>query len=107
MGSNLTETEAWRVDQGADQIADVRAGFVGMCYGRLVERYRINDLVAFLLRSTPFEQRETYCNNVLKPQLKQLNAYMTGNKFVAGNTLTYVDFMFWEILDHMTLFGTF
>ena len=58
-------------------------------------------------RSTPFEQREAYCNNNLKPQLKQLNSYMAGNKFVAGDTLTYVDFMFWEILDHMTLFGTF
>ena len=32
---------------------------------------------------------------------------MAGSKFVAGDTLTYVDFMFWEILDHMTLFGMF
>ena len=58
-------------------------------------------------RSTPFEQRDAYCTNTLKPQLKQLNAYMAGSKFVAGDTLTYVDFMFWEILDHMTLFGKF
>ena len=29
---------------------------------------------------------------------------MSGNKFVAGETLSYVDFMFWEILDHMELF---
>ena len=30
---------------------------------------------------------------------------MKGSKFVSGETLTYVDFMFWEILDHMFLFG--
>ena len=29
---------------------------------------------------------------------------MAGNNFVAGETLSYVDFMFWEILDHMELF---
>ena len=57
------------------------------------------------LGRTPFDQRESYCENSLKPQLKQLDAYMKDNKFVAGATLTYVDFMFWEILDHMTLFG--
>jgi len=78
--------EAWRVDQAADQIVDVRSGFVGLCYGR-----------------TPFDQRETYCENTLKPQLKQLDRYMAGNNFVAGETLSYVDFMFWEILDHMEL----
>ena len=55
---------------------------------------------------TPFDKREEYCNNTLKPQLKQLDAYMEGCKFVAGETLTYVDFMFWEILDHMYRFGT-
>ena len=33
VGSELTDTEAWRVDQGADQIVDVRGGFVGLCYG--------------------------------------------------------------------------
>ena len=31
---------------------------------------------------------------------------MKGVKFVAGDTLTYVDFMFWEILDHMELFDS-
>lgn len=88
IGQKLTDTEAWRVDQGADQIVDVRGGFVGLCYG-----FR-----------TPFDKREEYCNNTLKPQLKQLDAYMEGCKFVAGETLTYVDFMFWEILDHMYRF---
>merc|ERR1711970_1018119 len=88
IGTELSDTEAWRVDQGADQIVDVRSGFVGLCYG-----FR-----------TPFDKREEYCNNTLKPQLKQLDAYMEGHKFVSGNTLTYVDFMFWEILDHMYRF---
>ena len=62
-------------------------------------------IINFILR-TPFDKREEYCNNTLKPQLKQLDAYMEGCKFVAGETLTYVDFMFWEILDHMYRFGT-
>jgi len=88
IGQKLNDTESWRVDQAADQIVDVRGGFVGLCYG-----FR-----------TPFAQRETYCENTLKPQLKQLDRYMTGNNFVAGETLSYVDFMFWEILDHMELF---
>jgi glutathione S-transferase len=30
--------------------------------------------------------------------------FLGKNKFVAGDSLTYVDFMFWEILDHMELF---
>jgi len=34
VGTTLDDTEAWRLDQGADQIADVRSGFVGLCYGR-------------------------------------------------------------------------
>ena len=54
---------------------------------------------------TPFDKRAEYCEQTLKPQLKQLDAYMAGHKYVAGDTLTYVDFMFWEILDHMYRFG--
>lgn len=66
---------------------------------------RFISIINFIFR-TPFDKREEYCNNTLKPQLKQLDAYMEGCKFVAGETLTYVDFMFWEILDHMYRFGT-
>merc|ERR1712212_199389 len=88
VGQTLTATEAWRTDLAADQITDVRSGFVGLCYG-----FR-----------TPFDKRVEYCENTLKPQLKQLNAFMANNKFVAGETLTYVDFMFWEIMDHMYRF---
>ena len=53
---------------------------------------------------TPFDKREECCQNTLGPQLKQLDAYMAGHSFVAGETLSYVDFMFWEILDHMYRF---
>ena len=31
---------------------------------------------------------------------------MKGVKFVAGEQVTYVDFMFWEILDHMNRFDS-
>ena len=53
---------------------------------------------------TPWEQRESYCLNTLRPQLIQLDKYMNGHKFVAGNKLSYVDFYFWEILDHIVRF---
>jgi len=88
IGTELTDTEAWRTDLACDQITDVRSGFVGLCYG-----FR-----------TPFAQRETYCENTLRPQLVQLDAFMKGVQFVSGETLTFVDFMFWEILDHMVRF---
>jgi len=88
IGQKLNDTEAWRVDLATDQVADVRGGFVGLCYG-----FR-----------TPFDQRESFCSNTLRPQLEQLDRFMDGVQFVAGQTLTYVDFMFWEILDHMKRF---
>jgi len=88
IGQKLNDTEAWRVDLATDQVADVRGGFVGLCYG-----FR-----------TPFDQRESFCQNTLRPQLEQLDRFMAGVKFVAGDTVTYVDFMFWEILDHMKRF---
>jgi len=88
IGQNLSETEAWRTDLACDQITDVRSGFVGLCYG-----FR-----------TPFDQRESYCTNTLRPQLVQFDKFLAGAKFCAGETLTYVDFMFWEILDHMDRF---
>ena len=88
----MTNAEQTRVDQAADQIADVRSGFVMLCYGRNV--------------MYPFEKRVEFCETVLKPQLKQLDKYMAGHKFVAGDKISYVDFMFWEMLDHMFRFGT-
>jgi hypothetical protein len=66
--------------------------------------FKTKKIINLLSGRTPFAQRETYCENTLKPQLKQLDRYMAGNNFVAGETLSYVDFMFWEILDHMELF---
>jgi glutathione S-transferase len=90
IGTSLNATEAWRVDLATDQVADVRSGFVGLCYG-----FR-----------TPFDQRESYCKDTLTPQLVQLDSFMKGVKFVAGEQVTYVDFMFWEILDHMNRFDS-
>lgn len=90
IGTDLTFAEQTRVDQAADQIVDVRGGFVTVCYGRNI--------------LFPFEKRAEYCENNLKPQLAQLDKYMDGHNFIAGNKLTYADFMFWEILDHMFRF---
>ena len=33
IGCDLTERESWRVDQGHDQIIDIRRGFIGLIYG--------------------------------------------------------------------------
>ena len=33
IGQELNDIEAWRVDQGADQIVDVRWGFIMLTYG--------------------------------------------------------------------------
>ena len=61
-------------------------------------------LTESIFTRTPFDQRESFCANTLRPQLEQLDRFMGGVQFVAGQTLTYVDFMFWEILDHMKRF---
>ena len=50
------------------------------------------------------EKRQDYCANTLRPQLHQLNKYMAESEYVAGSTLTFVDFILWELLDHFNLF---
>jgi len=79
-------------------------GVVSLASATVSGNFNSKNYSNLLLGRTPFAQRETYCENTLKPQLKQLDRYMAGNNFVAGETLSYVDFMFWEILDHMELF---
>ena len=40
----------------------------------------------------------------LVESLARYNKLMSAHDFVAGSTLTYVDFMLWEVLDHFRLF---
>ena len=40
----------------------------------------------------------------LLPQLTKFDAFMSKGNFVAGDKLTFVDFMFWEMLDAIETF---
>ena len=89
MGQNLSDTEAWRVDLAMDQVGDMRMGFFFMLYD---------------LPTHPFANRETFCKTSLQPQLVQLNRFIGDGTYLAGETLTYADFMTWEVLDHLVRF---
>lgn len=94
VGQKLTDTESWRVDLGCDQITNVRDMFINFCYG-------VNPAIDF-----PFDQKDLFCNDHLRPSLESLDRFMSGVQFVAGETITFVDFMFWEMLDQMELFDS-
>ena len=89
IGQDLSDTEAWRIDLAKDQLGDFRLGFLMMLYD---------------MPSHPWAERETYCKNTLIPNLEQIDRFIGANTYVAGATLTWVDFMFWETFDQMHRF---
>jgi len=80
----LPETEEGylRMDQMRDETVDFRDRFMDVCY------------------SSNFEELKGDFLDALPGKLKKLEQYMAGHEWVAGKKLTYVDFMFAEILDH-------
>ena len=61
-------------------------------------------MFAYGFSSFQFDQRELFCSKMLRPQLERMDKFMAGVTYVAGETLTFVDFMFWEMLDVISLF---
>ena len=49
-------------------------------------------------------EKDQFCQDQLIPALALLDKYFNGKKFCAGEKVTYVDFMLWEMLDHFELF---
>eukprot|EP00795_Rhopilema_esculentum_P002478 gene2478-18140_t len=76
-----TEEEKRRVDLMENQAMDFRNGFVRLCYNP-----RFDDLV------------DDYKRNIAA-MLKQFSAFLGERKFFAGDKLTMVDFVMYELLD--------
>jgi len=80
------EEEMWRVDLAEQQLADLRGGWSGFCYRGF---------------ST---QAEEYKAN-LPNQLKLFSQFLGTRKFFAGDRITYVDFLIYEIFFQMKVFS--
>ena len=42
----------------------------------------------------------------LKTIFSQLSTFLEGSKYLSGETITFVDFMLWEFLDHLEHFDS-
>ena len=83
-----TETEKIRVDLLENQAMDFRNGFVRLCYGS---------------GSTYPEKAAAYKENI-KSLLQRFEKFIGDRPFFAGDQLTYVDFIMYELLDQHRLF---
>jgi len=83
----ITDLEKTRVDLMECQLADFRSPFVGLCYNP-----KFNDLKAAYLEQLP-------------GKLKEISAFLGSNPYFAGNNLTYVDFLVYEMLDQHKTFS--
>ena len=79
-----TEKEICRIDMMENELMDFRTGFVTLCY-----RTKPEDLD---------EAVKTYKTNV-QHRLKLYEDFLGEFPFLAGDKLTYVDFVFYELLD--------
>ncbi|KAG9509887.1 Glutathione S-transferase Mu 1, partial [Fragariocoptes setiger] len=80
-----TEAEQQRVDLAEQQIQDYRMAFAMMCYRPEFE-----------------ELKKPYLED-LPNKLKLLTSFIGKRQFIAGDYVTYVDFMLYEWLDQQTL----
>jgi len=49
--------------------------------------------------NVPFDDKERFVRDYLRPALVELDAFLSGAKFIAGDELSFVDFQLWEMLD--------
>uniref|UniRef100_A0A8C2Z415 glutathione transferase n=2 Tax=Cyclopterus lumpus TaxID=8103 RepID=A0A8C2Z415_CYCLU len=80
-----TEDEKVRVDFLENQAMDFRIGFAMMCYG-------------------DYDKLKPGYLQKLPELLKQFSNYLGGRKWFAGDKITYVDFIMYELLDHQRMF---
>ncbi|CAL4087393.1 unnamed protein product [Meganyctiphanes norvegica] len=76
-----TEAEKVRVDIMENTLMDFRNGWVRLCYG-------------------DFDGGKADYIKKLPDTMKQFNKFIGKNKWLAGNTLTFPDFILFELLDH-------
>jgi len=85
-----TEVEKVRVDIMENQAMDFRNGFVGLCY-RSGDHYE--------------EKAEKYKANI-KTLLQRFNVFLGERAYFAGEKLTFVDFIMYELLDQHRMFDS-
>ncbi|XP_078342174.1 glutathione S-transferase Mu 1-like [Oculina patagonica] len=81
-----TEEEKIRVDVAENQLVDFRDKFTDLCYNSNFENLK-----------------DDYIKNV-KSSLKQLSDFLGERKFLAGEKITFVDFVLFETMDHHRIF---
>ncbi|XP_055024088.2 glutathione S-transferase Mu 3-like isoform X1 [Misgurnus anguillicaudatus] len=80
-----TEGERVRVDILENQAMDFRNGFFRVCYGN-------------------FDKLKPCYNEALPGTLKQMSDFLGDRKWFAGNKITFVDFIMYELLDQHRMF---
>ncbi|KAK7135817.1 hypothetical protein R3I94_014479 [Phoxinus phoxinus] len=80
-----TEEEQVRVDIMENQAMDFRNGFVQLCYG-------------------DFDKTKSCYSEKLPGTLKQFSDFLGDRKWFAGNKITFVDFVMYELLDQHRMF---
>ncbi|XP_059358781.1 glutathione S-transferase Mu 1-like [Carassius carassius] len=80
-----TEEEQMRVDILENQAMDFRNGFAQLCYGE-------------------FDKNKPCYNEKLPGTLKQFSDFLGNRKWFAGDKITFVDFIMYELLDLHRMF---
>ncbi|XP_043102504.1 glutathione S-transferase Mu 4-like [Puntigrus tetrazona] len=80
-----TEEEQVRVDILENQAMDFRNGFVQLCYG-------------------DFDKNKSSYSQKLPGSLKQFSEFLGDRKWFAGDKITFVDFIMYELLDLHLMF---
>jgi len=86
-----TDTEKDRCDQAAEQLCDFRQAFVRLCYGAVFSGLNFK------------EKGAAYAENI-KKSLEPFEAFLGDHKWLAGENLTWADFILFEMLDQHLLF---
>ena len=81
----LNDRETWEMGMLEQQVYDLRNGFVGLCYNQKFD-----------------ELRDGYIEKATV-SLKRFSDFLNDGRAWLANTLTHVDFMFYEMLDQHKL----
>merc|ERR1712059_160502 len=93
MGAGMdgeTETEKVRVDIHENQAMDFRNGFTGLCYHS----------------GNAFPEKAAQYKSNIKSLLQRFEKFIGNRAFFAGDKLTFVDFIMYELLDQHRIFDS-
>jgi len=82
-----TDEEKARVDLAGEEISDFRSAYTGLCY------------------NPDFENLKTGFLEALPTKLEAFSKFLGKGKWLAGDKLTFVDFLFYELLDQLLIFA--